>query len=493
MMQKIEGESHVEILKTGSDALFILLGAIMVLAMHAGFAFLELGTVRKKNQVNALVKILVDFAVSTIAYFFIGYSIAYGVNFFSGAELLAEKNGYELVKFFFLLTFAAAIPAIISGGIAERAKFNPQLIATFVLVGFVYPFFEGIAWNQHYGIQAWIKGLTGEEFHDFAGSVVVHAVGGWIALPAVILLGARRGRYTKEGQISAHPPSSIPFLALGAWILAVGWFGFNVMSAQTIDKISGLVALNSLMAMVGGTLAAGAANAFNMVIESDIDKLMSRTKHRPIAAGILTKQQASRFASFLMIASLLIFWIFTTPLATLLTSLAILFYVAIYTVALKPNTNQNIVWGGIAGCLPVLIGWAAVTNSLSWTAFWFFMVVFFWTPPHFWAIAIKYHDDYEAAKIPMLPVVASKKRVYVEMWFHTIMMIVTSLLTIYSAGFATWSYYLTLVLAFVFAEQVYKLRKGEAEYEKVAGRIFHFSILYLTLFSTLLVVGQLLL
>jgi len=246
----------MEILKSGSDVLFILLGAIMVLAMHAGFAFLELGTVRKKNQVNALVKILVDFAVSTIAYFFIGYSIAYGVNFFSGAEILAEKNGYELVKFFFLLTFAAAIPAIISGGIAERAKFNPQLIATFVLVGFVYPFFEGIAWNQHYGIQAWIKSLTGEEFHDFAGSIVVHAVGGWIALPAVILLGARRGRYTKEGQISAHPPSSIPFLALGAWILAVGWFGFNVMSAQTIDKISGLVAMNSLMAMVGGTLAA---------------------------------------------------------------------------------------------------------------------------------------------------------------------------------------------------------------------------------------------
>ncbi|MBU3604731.1 ammonium transporter [Polynucleobacter sp. AP-Kaivos-20-H2] len=246
----------METLKSGSDALFILLGAIMVLAMHAGFAFLELGTVRKKNQVNALVKILVDFAVSTIAYFFIGYSIAYGVNFFSGAELLAEKNGYELVKFFFLLTFAAAIPAIISGGIAERAKFNPQLIATFLLVGFVYPFFEGIAWNQHYGIQAWIKGFTGEEFHDFAGSVVVHAVGGWIALPGVILLGARRGRYTKEGQISAHPPSSIPFLALGAWILAVGWFGFNVMSAQTIDKISGLVAMNSLMAMVGGTLAA---------------------------------------------------------------------------------------------------------------------------------------------------------------------------------------------------------------------------------------------
>jgi Amt family ammonium transporter len=250
------GDYSVETLKSGSDVLFILLGAIMVLAMHAGFAFLELGTVRKKNQVNALVKILVDFAVSTVAYFFIGYSIAYGVDFFSGAELLAEKNGYELVKFFFLLTFAAAIPAIISGGIAERAKFNPQLIATFILVGFIYPFFEGIAWNQHYGIQAWIKSLTGEEFHDFAGSVVVHAVGGWIALPAIILLGARRGRYTKDGNVAAHPPSSIPFLALGAWILAVGWFGFNVMSAQTIDKISGLVAMNSLMAMVGGTLAA---------------------------------------------------------------------------------------------------------------------------------------------------------------------------------------------------------------------------------------------
>ena len=249
----------------------------------------------------------------------------------------------------------------------------------------------------------------------------------------------------------------------------------------------------TIASLIGGTLAAGAANAFNMVIESDIDKLMSRTKHRPIAAGILTKKQASRFASLLMIASLLIFWIFTTPLATLLTSLAILFYVAIYTVALKPNTNQNIVWGGVAGCLPVLIGWAAVTNSLSWTAFWFFMVVFFWTPPHFWAIAIKYRDDYEAANIPMLPVVASKRRVYIEMWFHTVMMNVTSLLTIYSAGFSTWSYYLTLVLAFVFAEQVYKLRKGEADYERVAGRIFHFSILYLTLFSALLVVGQLLL
>lgn len=246
----------MENLKIGSDVLFILLGAIMVLAMHAGFAFLELGTVRKKNQVNALIKILVDFAISSIAYFFIGYTIAYGINFYSGAEVLSDKSGYDLVKFFFLLTFAAAIPAIISGGIAERAKFNPQLIATFIIVGFVYPLFEGIAWNQRFDIQAWIKQLTGHEFHDFAGSIVVHAVGGWIALPAILLLGARRGRYSKEGQIAAHPPSSIPFLALGAWVLAIGWFGFNVMSAQTIDKISGLVAINSLMAMVGGTLSA---------------------------------------------------------------------------------------------------------------------------------------------------------------------------------------------------------------------------------------------
>ncbi len=247
----------MEQLKTSADVLFILLGAIMILAMHAGFAFLELGTVRRKNQVNALVKILVDFSVSTLAYFFIGYSIAYGVNFFAGAETLAQKSGYELTKFFFLLTFAAAIPAIVSGGIAERAKLNPQLFATFMLVGFVYPFFEGIAWNQAYGIQAWLKASFGEEFHDFAGSVVVHAVGGWIGLAAVLLLGARRGRYHKDGGIAGvHPPSSIPFLALGAWILTVGWFGFNVMSAQTIDKISGLVAMNSLMAMAGGTLVA---------------------------------------------------------------------------------------------------------------------------------------------------------------------------------------------------------------------------------------------
>jgi ammonium transporter, Amt family len=246
----------MEDLKSGSDVLFVLLGGIMVLAMHAGFAFLELGTVRKKNQVNALVKILTDFSVSTIAYFFIGYSVAYGVSFYSSAEVLSAQNGYDLVKFFFLLTFAAAIPAIVSGGIAERARFNPQLAATFALVGLVYPFYEGIVWNGNFGIQAWLEATFGAGFHDFAGSVVVHAVGGWIALPAVLLLGARRGRYTKDGMVSAHPPSNIPFLALGAWILTVGWFGFNVMSAQLIEAVSGLVAVNSLMAMVGGTLAA---------------------------------------------------------------------------------------------------------------------------------------------------------------------------------------------------------------------------------------------
>lgn len=246
----------MEALVSANDVLFVLLGAIMVLAMHAGFAFLEVGTVRQKNQVNALVKIMVDFCVSTIAYFFIGYSIAYGINFFSGADVLAAKSGYDLVKFFFLLTFAAAIPAIVSGGIAERAKFNPQMAATFLIVGFVYPFFEGIAWNNHFGFQDWLKTSFGAGFHDFAGSVVVHAMGGWIALAAVVLLGARNGRYTKDGRLHAYPPSNIPFLALGAWILTVGWFGFNVMSAQSIQSISGLVAVNSLMALVGGTLAA---------------------------------------------------------------------------------------------------------------------------------------------------------------------------------------------------------------------------------------------
>src|SRR5450830_2094422 len=233
------GSGFMAVSNTSADALFVLLGGIMVLAMHAGFAFLELGTVRKKNQVNALVKILVDFAVSTIAYFFIGYSVAYGVNFFASADVLANKNGYELVKFFFLLTFAAAVPAIISGGIAERAKFYPQLVATALLVGFVYPLYEGIAWNHRFGIQGWLNATFSAEFHDFAGSVVVHAVGGWVALPAVLLLGARTGRYKKDGAIAAHPPSSIPFLALGAWILTVGWFGFNVMSAQSLEKMNG--------------------------------------------------------------------------------------------------------------------------------------------------------------------------------------------------------------------------------------------------------------
>lgn len=249
-------EAQLTGLISAGDVLFVLLGAIMVLAMHGGFAFLELGTVRHKNQVNALVKIMVDFSVSTIAYFFIGYSIAYGVNFLQGADALTAKNGYDLVKFFFLLTFAAAIPAIVSGGIAERAKFNPQLAATFIVVGFVYPFFEGIAWNGHYGFQEMLEANFGAKFRDFAGSVVVHAMGGWIALPAVILLGARNGRYSKDGRLHAYPPSNIPFLALGAWMLTVGWFGFNVMSAQSIQGISGLVAVNSLMAMVGGTLAA---------------------------------------------------------------------------------------------------------------------------------------------------------------------------------------------------------------------------------------------
>lgn len=252
----------MEQLTTSIDVLFILLGAILVLFMHAGFAFLEVGTVQHKNQVNALVKIMSDLGVSTVAYFFVGYGIAYGV--FLGFNLdgaltqaMTERSGYDLVKFFFLMTFAAAIPAIVSGGIAERAKFYPQLAATFFIVALIYPFFEGIAWNGNFGIQELLEQNYGAGFHDFAGSIVVHGVGGWIALVAVMLLGARTGRYTKDGEIKqVHPPSSIPFLALGAWILTVGWFGFNVMSAQQIEGIQGLVAVNSLMAMVGGILAA---------------------------------------------------------------------------------------------------------------------------------------------------------------------------------------------------------------------------------------------
>jgi Amt family ammonium transporter len=252
----------MEQLTTSLDVLFILLGAILVLFMHAGFAFLEVGTVQHKNQVNALVKIMSDLGVSTVAYFFIGYGVAYGV--FLGFNIdgqltqqMTEKSGYELVKFFFLMTFAAAIPAIVSGGIAERARFYPILLSTFLIVAFIYPLFEGIAWNGNFGIQAWLETNFGAGFHDFAGSIVVHGVGGFIALAAILVLGSRHNRYAADGSLrSVYPPSSIPFLALGAWILSVGWFGFNVMSAQAVEGIQGLVAMNSLMAMVGGILAA---------------------------------------------------------------------------------------------------------------------------------------------------------------------------------------------------------------------------------------------
>ena len=246
---------RIDLIVSGTDTFFLLLGAILVLFMHAGFAFLEVGTVRHKNQVNALVKILTDFGASTIAYFFIGYQVAYGTGFLTGADQMMEGNGFALVKFFFLLTFAAAIPAIISGGVAERAKFWPMLIACFLIVALVYPLFEGMVWNGNFGYQQWIARVAGSGFHDFAGSIVVHGVGGWLALAAVLTLGSRLGRI-KDGQTVAFAPSSIPFLALGAWILTVGWFGFNVMSAQAVEGISGLVAVNSLMAMVGGTLAA---------------------------------------------------------------------------------------------------------------------------------------------------------------------------------------------------------------------------------------------
>lgn len=247
-----------------ADVFFVLMGAILVFAMHAGFAFLEVGTVRRKNQVNALMKILVDFAVSTIAYFFVGYGVAYGVHFLHGAATISGTladsgfagSGFDLVKFFFLLTFAAAIPAIISGGIAERSRFTPQLLATAVLVGLAYPFFEGITWNGNLGFQSFLEASFGAPFNDFAGSIVVHAFGGWVALAAVLLLGARRGRYRKDGTVMGIPPSNIPFLALGSWLLCIGWFGFNVMSAQSLEGVNGLVAINSLMAMAGGIVTA---------------------------------------------------------------------------------------------------------------------------------------------------------------------------------------------------------------------------------------------
>jgi ammonium transporter, Amt family len=245
----------------GGDLFFVLMGAILVFSMHGGFAFLEVGTVRGKNQVNALVKIMVDFAISTTAYFAVGYTLAYGLGFFQSAETLVNGEGYGpqglvLVKFFFLATFAAAVPAIISGGIAERMRFLPQCIATAVIVALVYPLFEGAIWGGAYGIQGWFEATFGARFRDFAGSIVVHAVGGWIALAAVLRLGPRLGRYGADGAKAGFPPSSIPWLALGSWLLCIGWFGFNVMSAQSLAGVSGLVAMNSLMAMVGGILAA---------------------------------------------------------------------------------------------------------------------------------------------------------------------------------------------------------------------------------------------
>ncbi len=248
----------------------------------------------------------------------------------------------------------------------------------------------------------------------------------------------------------------------------------------------------SLASIFGGTLAAGAANAFNMVIESETDALMGRTKGRPLVVGELTKAQANRFATLIMLLSLTIFWFYTTPLATLLTSIAIVFYVAIYTVGLKKRTDQNIVWGGIAGCMPALIGWAAVTNSLDLSAWLFFLVIFFWTPPHFWAIAIKYREDYSAAKIPMLPVVATHKRLKIEMWFHTIAMIVVSILLILAEQMPQWTLMMTIVLAIVFSQQLFGLKEGGEDQDKVASRIFNYSITYLTLYSLLLVVGVLL-
>ena len=253
----------VQNLKYSGDVLFMVLGAVMIFAMHAGFAFLELGTVRRKNQVNALVKILSDWSVSTVVYFLIGFPLAYGINFIRPASELMKMQGFDMVHFFFLLTFAACIPAIISGGIAERAKFWPQVVAGGIFVALLYPFFESLIWGrlsmsggQPALIQGWFSSTFGATFHDYAGSVVVHSMGGWLALPAILLLGPRLGRYGKSGKSYPIPVSSIPFLSLGSWILAVGWFGFNVMSAQSFTGISGLVAVNSLMAMVGGVLAA---------------------------------------------------------------------------------------------------------------------------------------------------------------------------------------------------------------------------------------------
>ena len=241
-----------------------------------------------------------------------------------------------------------------------------------------------------------------------------------------------------------------------------------------------------------GTLAAGSANAFNMVIESDLDKLMARTSKRPIVTGLISKTNATIFATVIGILSLVLFFVFTTPLATLLALIAIVFYVVVYTMALKQRTSQNIVWGGAAGCMPVLIGWAAVENSLSMTPWAFFFVIFFWTPPHFWALAIKYKDDYAAAGTPMLPVVATKGRVLGEMWFHTTLMIASSIWLISVANLPTWSMVVTIVLGLVFAVQLIALKEGSPNYAKVAGKIFQWSITYLSLLSVVLVAAQLL-
>jgi len=248
----------------------------------------------------------------------------------------------------------------------------------------------------------------------------------------------------------------------------------------------------AIATIFAGTLAAGSANAFNMVIESDLDKLMARTAKRPIVTGLISKTKATVFASVIGILSLTLFWLFTTPLATLLALIAIVFYVVVYTMALKQRTSQNIVWGGAAGCMPVLIGWAAVTNSLSVTPWAFFFVIFFWTPPHFWALAIKYKDDYAAAGTPMLPVVATKARVLGEMWFHTTLMIASSIWLISSADLPTWSMVVTIALGLVFARQLLALKEGSPEYGKVAGKIFQWSITYLSLLSVVLVAAQLL-
>jgi len=270
-------------------------------------------------------------------------------------------------------------------------------------------------------------------------------------------------------------------------LLLVSTLPAMVLAAQGLPDFGLAIAT-----ICAGTLAAGSANAFNMVIESDLDKLMARTAKRPIVTGLISKTNATIFATVIGILSLVLFWFFTTELATLLALIAIIFYVVVYTMALKQRTSQNIVWGGAAGCMPVLIGWAAVTNSLSITPWAFFFVIFFWTPPHFWALAIKYKDDYAAAGTPMLPVVATKGRVLSEMWFHTIMMIVSSIFLIRSAELPLWSMVVTVALGLVFARQLIALKEGSPEYGKVAGKIFQWSITYLSLLSVVLVAGQLL-